>query len=73
MTNTPRLAAQCIRFYERPPRKRKTNVTDECDRGKKERAREVRAKMGRKGVKEVKEVKGQRAATAGADFITLFC
>lgn len=29
--------------------------------------------MGRKGVKEVKEVKGQRAATAGADFITLFC
>lgn len=38
MTNTPRLAAQCIGFYERPPRKRKRKERNRSDRGEKERA-----------------------------------
>lgn len=71
MMNTSRLAAQCIRFYERPPRKRKMSERKQSDSGgERERRREsegVRLKRGGRGRK------GQGAATARADFITLFC
>lgn len=37
MMNTSRLAAQCIRFYERPPRKRKMSERKQSDSGERER------------------------------------
>lgn len=49
MMNTSRLAAQCIRFYERPPRKRKMSERKQSDSGG-ERERERAKEFARKGV-----------------------
>lgn len=65
MMNTSRLAAQCIRFYERPPRKRKMSERKQSDSGERERRNWLEKGEGGR--------KGQGAATARADFITLFC
>lgn len=46
MMNTSRLAAQCIRFYERPPRKRKMSERKQSDSGgERERERERRSSL----------------------------
>lgn len=71
MMNTSRLAAQCIRFYERPPRKRKMSERKQSDSGERERRR-VGLERG-EGGGGGRGRKGQGAATARADFITLFC